>query len=201
MIGSISGIVGFLGSDYCIVDTGCGVGYRVFMPAAHLAQLMLNNKISLRIHTAVREDAIFLYGFLSQEYYDLFELLLTVSGVGPKMALGILSAMQPKDFYLAVINKNIKMLVKLPGVGKKTAERMLLELKDKVDDTNNSDVGLEEEIVASGNSAIAETIEALTSLGYSNSEIMPIIKQIPDAGTLSSEVLLRQALKLFAKNK
>ena len=89
------------------------------MPAAQLAQLTQGASVRLHIHTAVREDAIVLYGFLSQEYYDLFELLLTISGVGPKMALGILSAVKPDAFYLAVQSRDIKVLTKLPGIGKR----------------------------------------------------------------------------------
>ena len=199
MIGALKGNVAYLGADYCIVDTAGGVGYRVFMPASHLAQLVLDSKVSLRIHTTVREDAILLYGFLSQEYYELFELLLTVSGVGPKMALGILSTMKQEDFYLAVQSKDIKALTKLPGVGKKTAERMLLELKDKVGSITSEGDSFEEVVAAGGSNAVAEAIEALNSLGYSNSEIMPVLQQIPNAADLSGEALLRQALKLFAK--
>ena len=122
MIGSLKGSVESLGIDNCIIETAGGVGYRVFMPAAQLAQLTQGASVRLHIHTAVREDAIVLYGFLSQEYYDLFELLLTISGVGPKMALGILSAVKPDAFYLAVQSRDIKVLTKLPGIGKKTAE-------------------------------------------------------------------------------
>ena len=200
MIGSIKGSVGYLGPDFCLIETSGGVGYRVFMPAAHLAQLALGAQITVHTHTAVREDAILLYGFLSQEFYNLFELLLGVSGVGPKMALGILSAIKPDAFYLAVQSRDVKTLTKLPGIGKKTAERMLLELKDKVGSATGevgSDFG--ESIAAGGSGAVAEAMEALASLGYSNSEIMPVLQQIPDADKLSGEEVLRQALKLFAK--
>lgn len=200
MIGSIKGSVGYLGPDFCILETAGGVGYRVFMPAAHLAQLALDNQVQVHTHTAVREDAILLYGFLSQEYYNLFELLLGVSGVGPKMALGILSAIKPDAFYLAVQSRDVKTLTKLPGIGKKTAERMLLELKDKVGPITGeagSDFG--ESVAAGGSGAVAEAMEALASLGYSNSEIMPVLKQIPDADKLSGKEVLRQALMLFAK--
>ena len=200
MIGSIKGSVSYLGPDFCLLETAGGVGYRVFMPAAHLAQLALGAQVKVHTHTAVREDAILLYGFLSQEYYNLFELLLGVSGVGPKMALGILSAIKPEAFYLAVQSRDVKTLTKLPGIGKKTAERMLLELKDKVGAANGeagSDFG--EGIASGGSGAVAEAMEALASLGYSNSEIMPVLKQIPDADKLSGEEVLRQALKLFAK--
>ena len=200
MIGSIKGSVSYLGPDFCLLETAGGVGYRVFMPAALLAQLALGAQVKVHTHTAVREDAILLYGFLSQEYYNLFELLLGVSGVGPKMALGILSAIKPEAFYLAVQSRDVKTLTKLPGIGKKTAERMLLELKDKVGAANGeagSDFG--ESIASGGSGAVAEAMEALASLGYSNSEIMPVLKQIPDAEKLSGEEVLRQALKLFAK--
>ncbi len=199
MIGSLRGTVAQLEAEYCIIDTAGGVGYRVFMPSAHLAQLVLGKEIRIHVHTAVREDAILLYGFLSREYYDLFEILLTVSGVGPKMALGILSATKPDAFYTAVSNKDVKLLVKLPGVGKKTAERMLLELKDKVSGSSDSEDVVQEAAAAGGSGAVAEAIEALVSLGYSNSEIMPVLKEIPDCANLSGEAILRQALKLFAR--
>lgn len=202
MIGSLKGSVAYLGADCCIIDTAGGVGYRVFMPGAHLAQLSLGGSVRVHVHTAVREDAILLYGFLSQEYYDLFELLLSVSGVGPKMALGILSAVKPDAFYLAVQSRDIKVLTKLPGIGKKTAERMLLELKDKVGGAAaeaGSDFG--ESVAAGGSGAVAEAMEALLSLGYSNGEIVPVIKQIEDADKLSGEEILRRALKLFAQHR
>ena len=199
MIGALKGTVAQLEADYCIIDTAGGVGYRVFMPGAHLAQLTMGKEIRVHVHTAVREDAIMLYGFLSREYYDLFEILLTVSGVGPKMALGILSAIKPDAFYLAVRNKDVKMLVKLPGVGKKTAECMLLELKDKISGSAGETDEIQETVDAGGSGAVAEAIEALVSLGYTNSEIMPVLKQIPDCSSLSGEAILRQALKLFAR--
>lgn len=199
MIGALKGTVAQLEADYCIIDTAGGVGYRVFMPGAHLAQLTMGKEIRVHVHTAVREDAIMLYGFLSREYYDLFEILLTVSGVGPKMALGILSAIKPDAFYLAVRNKDVKMLVKLPGVGKKTAERMLLELKDKISGSAGETDEIQETVDAGGSGAVAEAIEALVSLGYTNSEIMPVLKQIPDCSSLNGEAILRQALKLFAR--
>lgn len=200
MIGSLRGTVAELKADYCILETAGGVGYRVFMPSAHLAQLVLDKEVRVHTHTAVREDAILLYGFLSMEYYDLFELLLTISGVGPKMALGILSAVKPDAFYLAVQNKDLKALVKLPGIGKKTAERMLLELKDKITAGDTAAAAdFEETAAAGGSGAVAEAIEALVSLGYSNSEIMPVLKEIPNCSSLSGEDILRQALKLFAR--
>lgn len=203
MIGSIKGTVVYQAADYCLIETAGGVGYRVFMPSAHLAQLALNKEVRVLTHTAVREDAILLYGFLSQEYYDLFQLLLTVSGVGPKMALGILSVSKPEAFYLAVQSQDIKTLCKLPGIGKKTAERMLLELKDKVGSlTEEKELGLSPELSSDNDgNPVAEAIEALESLGYVRSEIMPILKKIPECSGLPSDIILKQALKLFAQAK
>lgn len=203
MIGSIKGVVAYLGADYCLMETAGGVGYRVFMPNSHLAQLVINKEIRVLTYTAVREDAIMLYGFLSQEYYDLFQLLLSVSGVGPKLALGILSASKPDAFYLAVQSQDIKTLCKLPGIGKKTAERMLLELKDKVGTlTEEKELGIAPSLQAAGeNNPVAEAIEALESLGYVRSEIMPILKKIPECSGLPSDIILKQALKLFAQAK
>ena len=220
MIGSIKGKVAYLANEYCLLETNSGVGYRVFMPAAHLGQLAVG--IEARVHTymAVREDAILLFGFLNQEYYNLFLLLLGVSGVGPKVALGILSAVKPDDFYLAVQSRDLKVLTKLPGIGKKTAERLLLELKDKVGGIGgDSDSGFADTAFGGGSAAVDEAIvcstltkaavfgkdanwgRILCALGYSNSEIMPALKQIPNYAELSSEVIIKQALKLFAGRK
>lgn len=203
MIGSIKGGVAHLTGEYALIETNSGVGYRVFMPAAHLSALTLGKEVRLHTYTAVREDAILLFGFLAQDYYNLFLLLLSVSGVGPKVALGILSAVKPDAFYLAVQSRDLKTLTKLPGIGKKTGERLLLELKDKVggiggdlaDEFNDSSVSF------GGNGAVEEAIEALGALGYSNSEIMPALKQIPNYAELSSEDIIKQALRLFAGRK
>ena len=199
MIGSIKGKVAYLANEYCLLETNSGVGYRVFMPAAHLGQLAVGMEARVHTYMAVREDAILLFGFLNQEYYNLLLLLLGFSGVGAKVALGILSAVKPDDFYLAVQSRDLKVLTKLPGIGKKTAERLLLELKDKVG--GDSDSGFADTAFGGGSAAVDEAIEALCALGYSNSEIMPALKQIPNYAELSSEVIIKQALKLFAGRK
>ena len=154
MIGSIKGKVAYLANEYCLLETNSGVGYRVFMPAAHLGQLAVGMEARVHTYMAVREDAILLFGFLNQEYYNLFLLLLGVSGVGPKVALGILSAVKPDDFYLAVQSRDLKVLTKLPGIGKKTAERLLLELKDKVGGIGgDSDSGFADTAFGGGSAA------------------------------------------------
>lgn len=201
MIGALKGIVLYVKLDYCLIETAGGVGYRVFMAGKHLAQLVQQQELRLTIHTAVREDAITLYGFPSVKEYDLFQLVLGVSGVGPRLALGIVGAMEPEEFYLAVENRDLKALTKLPGIGKKTAERLLLELKDKVGHSEEAAPEAGAPAAAGGGGAIEEAVAALQAMGYSNSEIMPILRQVPNSGQLTVQELLRQALRLFAQNK
>jgi Holliday junction DNA helicase RuvA len=202
MIGSIKVTVVYQAAEYCLVETAGGVGYRIFMPISQLRTLSVGQSVRVLTYTAVREDAIQLYGFMTQQYYDLFTLLLSVSGVGPKGALGILGAAKPEDFYLAVQSRDIKMLTKLPGIGKKTAERMVLELKDKIGTLESAENDREFAEAVNGNSdsaAVNEAMAALSALGYSNSEILPVLRKIPDYGTLKRDELIRKALQIFAK--
>ena len=201
MIGSIKGCVSLLAADHCLLENN-GIGYRVFMPAISLSQIKTGQEIRVFTYMAVREDAILLYGFLTQEYYQLFLQLTAVSGVGPKVALGVLSASKPENFYLAIQNRNIKVLTSLPGIGKKMAERLILELKDKVESMDTS--GANEDVASSYEGAdknISEAIEALRSLGYTNTEIYPIVKAIPNCSELSTENIIRQALRNLAGRK
>ena len=189
-------------ADYCLIETAGGVGYRVFMPVSQLRTLSAGQAAKVLTYTAVREDAIQLYGFLTQQYYDLFTLLLSVSGVGPKGAIGILGAARPEDFYLAVQSRDLKMLTKLPGIGKKTAERMVLELKDKIGTLESEENDREFTAAVSGKGgteAVNEAMAALSALGYTNSEILPVLRKIPEYGTLKRDELIRRALQIFAK--
>ena len=131
MIGYIKGRVTALFKDFCFLETG-GIGYRIFISDKTRQQLMTGEEAKLFTYMAVREDAILLYGFLGQEEQELFLLLISISKIGPKVAMGILSAMTPTAFVGAVKAQNVTQLTKLPGIGKKTAERLLVELKDKV---------------------------------------------------------------------
>lgn len=202
MIGTLHGQVSYVGSEFCIIATAGGVGYRVFMPADQLSKLKRGETTDLLIHTSVREDAIQLYGFMDQSTYELFILLLGVSGIGPKGAGAILSSIQPESFYVAIQTRDLKVLKQLPGVGKKTAERLILELKDKVGDydTGNT-VSAELKITDTGEGdAVAEAVAALCALGYTNSEIMPLMQKVPDYRKLGSEELIRKTLQIIAKN-
>ena len=199
MIGMLTGKIAHLTSEYCIIDTASGVGYQVFMPVSHLADLSQNASVRVWVHTAVREDAITLYGFLDEDNYRLFETLLTVKGVGARTALGILGSTQPENFILAVQNRDLHFLTQLPGIGKKGAERLLLELKDKFG-KNMGDVQYTVSVSAAmPEGAVTEAVEALASLGYARAEIMPVLKKIKDVEKLSGEEILRQALKLFVR--
>lgn len=200
MIGMLVGKIEQRTPEYVIVMTAGGVGYLVFLPLNDLAEVADGEPVKLWVHTSVREDAITLYGFLSESAYKLFEMLLTVKGVGPKIALGILSSTQPENFILAVQNKDLHYLTQLPGIGKKGAERMLLELKDKFGtvESNEWQPAATKSVVAESH-AVTEAVDALASLGYAKTEIMPVLRQIENVEQLASEEILRQALKLFAR--
>ena len=191
MIGSIKGKVAELANEYCLIETPGGVGYRVFMPSANLAALSLGSEVRVHTYTSVREDAILLFGFLQKQYYDLFVLLIAVSGVGPKVALGILSAVKPDDFYMAMQNRDMKALT-----------RLLLELKDKI---SGGDEIIDTVFYPQGGdvpeTAVGEAIEALQALGYSNSEIVPALKTVEGYEKMPCEEIIKHVLKVFAGRK
>lgn len=196
MIGYLKGTITHLVTDHCFIDVQ-GVGYRVFIPGATRQKLSIGKVSSLFTHMHVREDAILLYGFYTEDEYDLFLTLTSINGIGPKVAMGILSAIDPKQFCLAISTKNIGMLTKLPGIGKKTAERMLLELKDKIGPITDDGVTDLTVNVASGD-IVEEGIQALIALGYNQNEIMPIVKRI-GKNVESVESLIKLALREFSR--
>ena len=180
MIGYIKGTVTSFFKDYCFLEAN-GIGYRIFISNIYRGQIHLDEEVCLFTHMAVREDAILLYGFLKQEEYDLFLVLISVSKVGPKVAMGILSSMTTEKFILAIRNKDVSSLTKLPGIGKKTAERLIVELKDKTEefdyiDTNSGAPGYSAE--SADNGIIGEATKFLQTLGYDSSEILPVLKDI-----------------------
>ncbi len=194
MIGYLNGKVKFLTEDECILDVN-GVGYKVSVDAMTRQDLKIDSAAELFIHTSVREDAITLYGFKNQSAFELFETLLTVNGVGAKSALGIVSKISASDFSVAVANQDLSTLIKLPGVGKKSAQRILLELKDKVGNFSSvSTSGAENfQPVAIPSSAADEATDALSALGYTSAEISAVFKRAPKNS--STEQLIKFALK------
>ena len=196
MIGYVKGTVSHLVADHCFIDVQ-GIGYRVFVASATRQKLSVGKVATLFTHMHVREDAILLYGFYTQDEYDLFLTLLSINGIGPKVAMGILSAIDPNQFRIAISTKNLGMLTKLPGVGKKTAERMILELKDKIGVLADEGTSEADALGASGD-IVDEAIQALLALGYNQNEIIPIVKKV-GKNAQSVEDLIKLALREFSR--
>lgn len=198
MIGYVEGTISHAFADSCFVNVG-GVGYRVFISASTRNRLKLGQQARLFTYLSVREDAMTLYGFLSQEEYDLFMLLTGISGIGPKVALGILSAIEPQAFCKAVGQKQTSVLVKLPGIGKKTAERIIVELHDKLGHFSSDDEEemADEHIAVESADEMTEVVQALVGLGYTQAEVLPVVKRLDLSQPI--EVLIKQALREFMK--
>ena len=198
MIGFLRGQVAALKADYCLLDVN-GVGYRVFVAGSTRNKLRLKEETQLFTYMNVYQDGITLYGFASEDEYDIFQLLIGVSGIGPKVALGILSSITVDGLCKAIQNKQATVLTKLPGIGKKSAERLILELKDKVGFATSAD----EEILtldmegAVGDDIVSEAQAALVALGYSQAEIAPVLKQASKCKT--TEEIIKLALKQLNK--
>lgn len=206
MIGYVKGVVTHLFTDTCFIDVQ-GVGYRVFIPNSTRQKLAIGQSATLFTYLNVREDALTLHGFHTQEEYELFLSLISVSGIGPKVAAGVLSAITPQNFRAAISSNNAAMLTKLPGIGKKTAERVILELKDKIGAGDQLETGISGQSPASSNlpgDIMQEATQALAALGYNHAEITPVIKRIVERESraqteLSLEQLIRLTLKEFGR--
>ncbi len=190
MLGYLKGEILFLFEDSCILSVG-GVGYKVTVDSRTRQGMSTGATAELFIYTAVREDAITLYGVAEREAFELFELLLTVSGIGAKGALAIVSKITASEFARAVAAQDVKTLTRLPGVGKKSAERILLELKDKVKPLAAENFAALPAQIQSA--AQDEAAEALEALGYTAEEISAAFKSAPADAT--TEQLIRFALK------
>lgn len=202
MIGFLKGKVEYISMDYCLLDVA-GVGYRVFVSANTRAQLKTGQDTKLYTYLSVREDAMLLYGFLTQEEYDLFQLLITVSGIGPKVAMGIIGAITPAALSQAVQNKNIKTLTALPGIGKKSAERLILELKDKLHFGGEGEMPETEDSLAGpaiGDDVFSEASAALLSLGYSQGEVSAVFQTLGHIDQAADvQTVIRMALKELSR--
>ena len=200
MIAFVSGILEMKLNGYIVIDVG-GVGYKVFMSEASIDALgELGDKVKVYTHHHVREDDMSLYGFLTMEELNMFELLISVSGVGAKSALSILANVEPSAFALAVISNDTSKLVKIPGVGAKTAARIVLELKDKL--KNQDLVDKKKEIVKKNtldNEEIDEAISALQVLGYNRKDIEKVFEKI-ELDNLSLEGIIKLGLKYLSRS-
>lgn len=194
MIRSIRGAVIGRGKDHLIVELGIGIGalgLKIFVPEPASAQAQEGASIQLHTYLQVREDALTLYGFLDEDELVLFEQLLGVSGVGPKVALSTLSTLTPDALRLALANDEPAVIARVPGIGKRTAQKIVLELKDKVAAPTS---GLE--ALTQMTDLDTEVIEALTALGYSVVEAQRAVQNLP-ADADSVEERLRLALSQF----
>lgn len=176
-----------------------GVGYKVFVPARMLQELTLEQEATVHTYLAVREDALTLYGFTEPETLGLFELLLTVTGVGPKLALGIVDGAKTTTLYQAIMENELTQLTRIPGIGKKTAQRLVLELKEKIMTISPDLPALDlADPAADDHSVQSQVIAALTSLGYRSEEALGALraaeKQAPDKAARVDD-LLRESLK------
>lgn len=196
MIGWLSGqVVDKQNPGKLVVDVN-GVGYDVETSLPTFFQLdVQKGAVGLHIHTIVREDALLLYGFLDKQERSLFRALIKVNGVGPKMAIAILSSISPDEFVQCIYQKNTDILVKLPGIGKKTAERLVVEMKDSVQ--HLSQPSKMHELPTMGLREQDEAIKALEALGYKQQEAQKAINKIDD-GNKTCEQLIRQALQVLA---
>jgi Holliday junction DNA helicase RuvA len=189
MIGSIEGKVCAARETHCVVVAG-GVGYKIFATKDTLARCVIDTGVFLWIYTAVREDALDLYGFLDEDELRFFELLKTVSGIGPKSALGILDIAAAETLRSAIAHNNAHYLTSVSGIGKKTAEKIVLELKDKISVSTVV-------AIASGDS---EALEAMRALGYSTHEAREALRTVP-ADIEGANDRLRAALRVVGSHR
>jgi Holliday junction DNA helicase RuvA len=191
MIASLEGKVASLGGDRAVINVG-GIGFTVFMPTSALSALgKPGDDVKVHTHLHVREDNISLYGFGSAEELWLFETLIGVTGLGPRLALAILSALSPEQITMAIATGSTEMLDMIPGIGRKVANRIVLELKEKI--------GAGWAIAAGAPAAREKTdvLAALTSLGYSASEAVKAVAALPDDPRLNLEDRIKLALQYF----
>ena len=198
MIYSVNGTVDLIEPNLAVIDCG-GVGYGCRTTANTLSQLKIGEKAKLLTYLSVREDAVELFGFYDAAELNCFKMLISVSGVGPKAALSILSGMTPQAFALCVASGDGKALTNAPGIGRKTAERIVLELKDKVSkqDVAAGVKGSAVPIVAAPSNTYAEAVSALMVLGYSNGEAASALSGLDPSAP--SDELIRAGLKKLAK--
>lgn len=200
MISYIRGNLAAMERDKVIVDVH-GVGYGVFMPERSMGLLpQMGSEVKLHTYLNVREDAMQLFGFLTRDDLAIFKLLIGVSGIGPKGGLGILSQLSADDLRFAVLAGDVKAISATPGIGKKTAEKLIIELKDKLDLDEMLHPSGQVETAGSADTAVnsvqSEAVQALVALGYGSTESLKAVKKVNLENTTVEEVL-KEALKNF----
>lgn len=198
MIAYVRGLVAGISESRVILDVQ-GMGYQIFITGRDQQQLPAQGT-EVRLHTylSVREDAMQLFGFLAEDDLQIFKLLINVNGIGPKAALGILSAMSADDLRFAVLADDTKSITAAPGIGKKTAQKLILELKDKLslEDAFENRLKQQPEAIPAGIAdARSEAVQALTALGYSSADALKAVNKAELQDDMSTEEILKAALK------
>lgn len=197
MISYIKGILEDMSPGMVVVDNH-GIGYQMMVPMRGESFPKIGQEIKIYTHMHVREDDVSLFGFLSKEEKEAFELLIGVNGIGPKVGLSVLSTLSVYELKMAVISEDVKTISKTPGLGPKGAKKLILELKDKLSFEELEEDGVGAEIFdtsADSGDSVMITIEGLVSLGYSKSEAAIAVNKVEDAKDLTPEELLKKALK------
>lgn len=198
MISFIKGTVAYVDAEQIIVDNH-GVGYQILTSSTTMQQVKIGQEVMIHTHFHVTDKSMALIGFVTKEEVTLFQTLLSLTGVGPKNALAILSTLSIRDLYYAVFSEDVKAIAKTPGIGPKGAKRLIIDLKDKL---KMEDLADEVDSVEAVNEApllnsdsVSDTIEALAALGYSNGEAYRAVRAVKGAVDMDSETLLKEALK------
>ncbi|MCR4923203.1 MAG: Holliday junction branch migration protein RuvA [Lachnospiraceae bacterium] len=198
MIAYLKGEVVAIYEDQIVLEVK-GIGYNIFMPASSLDLIEgLGSEVKVYTYLSVREDAMLLYGFLTKDDLDFYKLLLSVNGVGPKAALSVLSAMNSEDIKFAILSGDSKTISKAPGIGAKTAQRIIIDLKDRVDLREAFESKSEAVLRREGKAESPvqeEAVEALTALGYSGADALRAVRKAYDNPEDDVETLLKKALK------
>ena len=194
----IKGLVTELEPNFAVIDCG-GVGYGLSVSTNTVSSLRLNESVRLYVAESIGENNFDLYGFSTKSEKRCFEMLTAVSGIGPKAAMSILSYNTPEGLAVAIMNEDIKALTVAPGIGKKIAQRVILELKDKMS-KENSDVQLQIPVAirTAENTMLNDAVAALSVLGYSSVEINPVLAKLDTSG-MSAEQIIKAVLKMMVK--
>ena len=202
MIAFVRGTAVDMTENSVIVEAG-GIGYEIYMTGTDLSQIHMGEEVKIHTYFNVREDAMQLYGFRSKDDLQMFKLLLGVNGVGPKAALGVLAGITADELRFAILSDDVKTLSKATGIGKKTAQKLILELKDKMklEDAFELKLAHEQERAAVGAGEVSdgrqEAVEALVALGYSSADALRAVRKVTDVPPDDVEGLLKAALKNF----
>lgn len=202
MIAFVRGTAVDMTENSVIVEAG-GIGYEIYMTGTDLSQIHMGEEVKIHTYFNVREDAMQLYGFRSKDDLQMFKLLLGVNGVGPKAAVGVLAGVTADELRFAILSDDVKTLSKAPGIGKKTAQKLILELKDKMklEDAFELKLAHEQEKAVAGLGEISdgrqEAVEALVALGYSSTDALRAVRKVTDVAPDDVEGLLKAALKNF----